>query len=152
MAVDQFLIGARRNALEQDELILGVLWSAPRGPGSFLEDRNSKRDGDLGRGIVSFSSTRRLPGCAGGARLRVANHRSSRDAEREIVEAMTDAGVWDHPDMAVPPAAIDAFAQAVAEGASPIDDVRSSAASRRHAVRILARRALRWALEERRLP
>jgi CO/xanthine dehydrogenase FAD-binding subunit len=36
----------------------------------------------------------------------------------------------------------DSFAQRVAEAASPIDDVRGTASYRRHALRILTRRAL----------
>jgi CO/xanthine dehydrogenase FAD-binding subunit len=36
----------------------------------------------------------------------------------------------------------DSFAQRVAEAASPIDDVRGTALYRRHALRILTRRAL----------
>jgi CO/xanthine dehydrogenase FAD-binding subunit len=36
----------------------------------------------------------------------------------------------------------DAFAERVAEAASPIDDVRGTAAYRRHALRVLAQRAL----------
>ena len=37
----------------------------------------------------------------------------------------------------------------VADAASPIDDVRGSAAYRRHALSVLARRTLKWAMEER---
>ena len=45
---------------------------------------------------------------------------------------------------------IDAFAERVAEAARPIDDVRGTAAYRRHGLGVLARRALAWALEDRR--
>ena len=41
------------------------------------------------------------------------------------------------------------FGELVAEAASPIDDVRGSAAYRRHALAVLARRTLTWAWEAR---
>jgi CO/xanthine dehydrogenase FAD-binding subunit len=41
------------------------------------------------------------------------------------------------------------FGELVAQAASPIDDVRGSAAYRRHALGVLARRSLAWAWSER---
>ncbi len=40
------------------------------------------------------------------------------------------------------------FGELVAQAASPIDDVRGSAAYRRHALSVLARRTLGWAWSE----
>ena len=40
------------------------------------------------------------------------------------------------------------FGELVAQAASPIDDVRGSAAYRRHALSVLARRTLTWAWSE----
>ncbi len=40
------------------------------------------------------------------------------------------------------------FGALVAEAASPIDDVRGSAQYRRHALSVLARRCLNWALAD----
>ena len=50
-----------------------------------------------------------------------------------------------------PPAEADLarFGELVAAAASPIDDVRGSAAYRRHALGVLARRSLAWAWSER---
>ena len=42
------------------------------------------------------------------------------------------------------------FGELVAAAASPIDDVRGTAAYRRHALGVLAKRTLTWAWEERR--
>ena len=41
------------------------------------------------------------------------------------------------------------FGELVAAAASPIDDVRGTAAYRRHALRVLAQRTLTWAWKER---
>jgi CO/xanthine dehydrogenase FAD-binding subunit len=41
------------------------------------------------------------------------------------------------------------FGEQVAAAASPIDDVRGTAAYRRHVLAVLARRALGWALRDR---
>src|SRR5205807_9881653 len=57
----------------------------------------------------------------------------ARAAEQEIARALESAGVWDDPAAAVPREAVERFQSAVAAAARPIDDVRGSAAYRRHA-------------------
>jgi len=52
---------------------------------------------------------------------------------------------------ALPPRVLEEFGERVAAAARPIDDVRGTAAYRRHACRVLGRRALAWALEDRKL-
>jgi CO/xanthine dehydrogenase FAD-binding subunit len=47
----------------------------------------------------------------------------------------------------VPAAVATEFGRLVAEAAAPIDDVRGTAAYRRHALSVLARRTLTWAWE-----
>jgi CO/xanthine dehydrogenase FAD-binding subunit len=54
---------------------------------------------------------------------------------------------WDGAT-ALDPNVATGFGELVAQAASPIDDVRGSAAYRRHALSVLARRTLTWAWSE----
>ena len=56
---------------------------------------------------------------------------------------------WDARD-ALPEDVATEFGRLVAEAASPIDDVRGTAAYRRHALAVLGRRALAWAWSDHR--
>ena len=49
---------------------------------------------------------------------------------------------WDEPDRPLAEPAVAEFARLAAAAATPIDDLRGSAAYRRHAVEVLARREL----------
>ena len=71
-------------------------------------------------------------------------------AEAIAAEALSRAGAWDDPRADLSPGELDAFGDAVASAARPIDDVRGTAAYRAHACRVLARRSLGWLLEDRR--
>jgi CO/xanthine dehydrogenase FAD-binding subunit len=57
---------------------------------------------------------------------------------------------WDDGLAPLPEGAADEFGRLVASAATPIDDVRGSAAYRRHAVEVLARRSLAWCVDDRR--
>ena len=72
-----------------------------------------------------------------------------RGALKRLLKEDERAGAWD--DLAAPIAqeAVEGFAERVQAAASPIDDVRGTAAYRLHALGVLARRALGWAAEER---
>src|SRR5437667_283495 len=71
-------------------------------------------------------------------------------AEAFAAAARERAGAWDDPSAPVEAGAVAEFGERVAAAARPIDDVRGSAAYRRHACAVLARRALWWALADRR--
>jgi CO/xanthine dehydrogenase FAD-binding subunit len=72
------------------------------------------------------------------------------DAETFAARALEDAGAWDDPRATLPPPVLEEFGELVASAARPIDDVRGTAAYRKHACAVLARRALTWALDDRR--
>jgi len=145
----QFLVGPKKNALAPEALILGAQWRLSGGSGSFSKvgPRNAMviaiaslclvLDGDR-------RSVRVALGSVGPTVLRAP------EAEAQIAGALTRTGAWDDPRVSLPAQEIEAFAERVAASARPIDDVRGTAAYRRRACAVLARRALRWALEDRR--
>jgi CO/xanthine dehydrogenase FAD-binding subunit len=73
----------------------------------------------------------------------------ARDAEAFLNAELERAGAWDDLAAPVTPQAVDGFAERVQAAATPIDDVRGTAAYRRHTLGVLARRALAWAVEDR---
>jgi len=145
----QFLTGPKRNALGPDELILGVRWRIARGAGSFSKvgPRNAMVIAVASLCLILDEERREVRvalGSVGPTILR------AHEAETRVARAIVDAGVWDDPVRELPPQAVETFAAGVAAAAQPIDDVRGTASYRRHACGILARRALAWALADRR--
>jgi CO/xanthine dehydrogenase FAD-binding subunit len=146
---DRFLTGPKRTALEPGELILGARWRRTRGPGSFskIGPRNAMVIAVASLCLVMDEDSRSMRvalGSVGPSILR------AREAETFVADVLGRAGVWDDPSAVLPPGALEDFADRVAAAARPIDDVRGTAAYRRHGCRVLAQRALAWALEDRR--
>jgi CO/xanthine dehydrogenase FAD-binding subunit len=144
--IDDFFIGAKRNALEPGELIAAVRIPLPSGPEQFskIGTRNAMviavaafslalRPGrqEVGTGIGSAGPTpRRAP-----------------QAEKFLAAALAEAGLWESRDE-VPAAVAAEFGSLVAAAAEPIDDVRGTAAYRRHCLSVMARRTLAWAWQD----
>jgi CO/xanthine dehydrogenase FAD-binding subunit len=137
----EFFIGPERNVLAGDELITAVLIPVASGPQQFAKigTRNAMviavcafaldlRPGSVGTGI----------GSAGPTPLRAG------EAEEYLAGALAEAGLWESADP-VPDQIVRRFGELVADAARPIDDVRGTAAYRRHALSVLARRTLTWA-------
>jgi CO/xanthine dehydrogenase FAD-binding subunit len=148
MPWNEFFLGAKRNATVPEELILGARWRVARGPQSFSKvgTRNAMVIAVANLCLVMDEDARTVRvalGSVGPTVLRAA------DAEAFAAEALSRAGGWDDPSAALPPGDLDGFAERVSGAAAPIDDVRGTAGYRRHACRVLARRALGWALAER---
>jgi CO/xanthine dehydrogenase FAD-binding subunit len=67
------------------------------------------------------------------------------EAERFLEGALAEADAWEDGG-GLPDAVVVRFGRLAAAAATPIDDVRGSAAYRRHALDVLAQRTLRWSL------
>jgi CO/xanthine dehydrogenase FAD-binding subunit len=151
LAWHAFLTGPKKTAIAPDELIIGTRWRRLRGPGSFskIGTRNAMVISVAGLCLVvdeENGAVRVALGSVGPTILRAT------EAEQQIAAAMTSSGAWQDPSITIPDQVIDEFGSLVAAAAKPLDDVRGTAAYRRHGCRVLARRALIWALNERRLP
>ena len=119
VAVQEFLVGPKRNALGEDELVLGVRVEPSGAPQTFMKvgPRNAM--------VISVVS------------LALAADRERGELRASYGSAGPVAGVvrgsLDEQD---------AFVESVVAHASPIDDVRGTAAYRRHALRVLVGRAI----------
>jgi len=111
-----FVVGPKRNVLAEDELILGVSVGGTESRQTFMKvgPRNAMVIAVVSLAVRVDDDLRAAFGSAG------------------PVPTLVRAGLGD----------VDSFPQRVAEAASPIDDVRGTASYRRHALRILTRRAL----------
>jgi CO/xanthine dehydrogenase FAD-binding subunit len=145
---NDFLTGPKKNALQPGELILGTRWRVPRGPGSFskIGPRNAMVISVAGVCVQLDEDERTVRVALGSVAPTIVR---ASEAEEFGARALDDAGAWDDPGAPVPSATVEEFGERVAAAASPIDDVRGTAAYRRHAVMVLARRALSWALTDR---
>jgi len=139
-----FLQGPKKTAMAPDELIVGTRWQAVNGPGSFskIGTRNAMVIAVAGLCLQVDLDARQLRvalGSVGPTILRAT------EAERFIAERLT----WDDPGAPATDEIVAEFAELVGRAAKPIDDVRGTARYRVHGCTVLAGRALRWALEER---
>jgi len=145
----KFMVGPKKTVIDPTELILGTQWRITRGPGSFSKvgPRNAMVIAVASLCLVldvNGRTVRVALGSVGPTILRAPQ------AEAYAAKALSDAGVWDDPRAPVPAGVLEEFGERVAAAARPIDDVRGTARYRRHACGVLARRALRWALDDRR--
>ena len=142
IAIDDFFLGPKRSALEPDELIRAILVPAAAGPQQFAKvgPRNAMVIATVSFALNLDMAGRRVGtgiGSAGPTPLR------ARAAEQMLEGALADR--WDAP-VGVGDRVGRQFGALVAEAASPIDDVRGRADYRGHALAVLGRRCLTWAL------
>jgi CO/xanthine dehydrogenase FAD-binding subunit len=119
MPVEEFLVGVKKNALAEDELIIAVLVEPSGEPQTFMKvgPRNAMVIAVCSLAVVADRGRGEVRAAFG----------SSAPTPRLVTASL---------------GAADSFPEQVAEAASPIDDVRGTAAYRRHALRVLTERAL----------
>ena len=137
-----FYAGVKRNVLESDELIAGFTVARTTGPQQFskIGTRNAMviavasfalalypERGHVGTGLGSVAPT----------------PRRAYDAETFLEGELAAGNLWE-TRAPISAALSIRFAELVVAAASPIDDVRGSAAYRRHALGVMATRTLAW--------
>lgn len=145
---DGFVLGVKATALGSDELILGARWRQLSGPQSFskIGTRNAMVIAVANLCFAMDQQTRTVRVALGSVAPTVVR---AREAEAYLAGELEAAGAWDDLRAALTADVPEGFAERVRAAASPIDDVRGSAGFRRHAIGVLARRALGWAIAER---
>ena len=137
----EFFLGPKRSALAPDELVTAVLLPAGAGPQQFAKvgTRNAMVIAVCSFALALRPATRTIGtgiGSAGPTPLRA-----------PAAEALAADLPWADPGP-LPAALAAEFGTLVGAAASPIDDVRGTAAYRRHALAVLARRTLAWTWDE----
>ena len=146
LPAQEFFTGPKLNAMKKDELIAAFLVEPAKGPQQFSKvgTRNAMviavcsfaisidpERRHIGTGIGSAAPT---PVVAG-------------EAEEFLEGVLDEKGMWAKPK-AADAKALERFGELVAAAARPIDDVRGTAAYRRHALSVLARRSFVWAWDD----
>lgn len=136
--INDFYIGPKRNALAPNELITAVHIPVAKGGQQYskIGTRNAMVIAVAAFGIALDGEAKTIGtgiGSAGPTPLR------ARDAEALAGDLPWETGAD------IPTALAEEFGRRVAAAASPIDDVRGTAAYRRHTLNVIARRTLVWA-------
>jgi CO/xanthine dehydrogenase FAD-binding subunit len=139
--VAEFFTGPKRSVLAPDELIAAVLVPQAPGPQQFAKvgTRNA-----MVIAVCAFAISLDVAGRRVGTGIGSAAPTPIRAYQAE--EFLTSTVDWDAD---LPDSVAERFGELVAAAASPIDDVRGTAAYRRRALAVLARRTLGWAWRQR---
>ena len=144
--VAEFFTGVKRSALEPDELIRAVHVRCATGPEQFAKigTRNAMVIAVASVGLSVDAANRRVGAGIGSA---APTPRPAVEAEGWLDGELAATGAWESREP-LPGHVVRRFGDLVAAAASPIDAVRGSAADRRHALAVMARRTLTWAWDD----
>jgi CO/xanthine dehydrogenase FAD-binding subunit len=141
--VAAFFTGVKQNALAPDELIAAVLIPPAAGPQQFskIGTRNA-----MVIAVASFCISLDPVGRTVGTGIGSAapTPRRAAAAERFLAGALGEAGLWESR-AGLGDSIVREFGEQVQAAADPVDDVRGTAAYRRHGLAVMARRTLTWA-------
>jgi CO/xanthine dehydrogenase FAD-binding subunit len=145
---DEFFTGVKRNALADDELIAAVHVPLADGPEQYSKvgTRNAMVIA-VSAFALALHPTHRAVGTGIGSAA--PTPRRATEAEAFLAGELEAAGLWESR-APMPEGLAAEFGSRVAAAASPIDDVRGSAAYRRHSLAVMARRAATWAWDDHR--
>src|SRR6266702_3251147 len=130
--VDEFFTGVKRNALAPDELIAAVWVGAPSGPEQFAKigTRNAMVIAVAAFGLALHPDRRAVGTGVGSAAPTPVR---AGQAEAFLAAALDESGLWESRGE-LPEPVVTEFGALVSAAAQPIDDVRGTAAYRRHAL------------------
>jgi CO/xanthine dehydrogenase FAD-binding subunit len=146
LPANEFYVGPKRSAMRKDELIAAFLIEPRKGPQQFSKvgTRNAMVIAVCSFGLALDGERRRIgTGIGSAAPTPVV----AGDAERFLGGVLEEESLWDKP-VPVGDSALKRFGELVASAAKPIDDVRGTAAYRRQALAVMARRSFVWAWNE----
>ncbi len=144
--VSEFILGPKRNALRENELISAFYIPEAEGPQQYskIGPRNAMVIAICSFGLALHPERGKLGACIGSAGPTPIR---AGDAESFIEGVLEEGGLWESRAQ-IGESALRRFGEMVAAAARPIDDVRGTAEYRRHSVGVLAQRTLKWAWEE----
>jgi CO/xanthine dehydrogenase FAD-binding subunit len=142
----EFFVGPKRNAMRKDELIAAFLIEPAQGPQQFSKvgTRNAMVIAVCSFALAIEPGRRRVGTGIGSA---APTPVMAPEAEKFLEGVLEEGGLWQKP-APVAESALARFGELVAAAAKPIDDVRGTAAYRRHALAVMARRSFVWAWNE----
>jgi CO/xanthine dehydrogenase FAD-binding subunit len=146
LAARDFFVGPKRNAMRDDELIAAFLIKPAPGPQQFSKvgTRNAMVIAVCSFALALDPEHRHVGTGIGSA---APTPVQADDAERFLEGVLDEGDLWAKP-VAVEASALGRFGDLVAAAAHPIDDVRGTAAYRRQALAVMARRSFVWAWNE----
>lgn len=139
---EDFYVGVKRNVLQPDELITAVHVPVATGPQQFSKvgTRNAMVIAVCAFSLALHPGQQRVgTGIGSAAPTPLRAHAAEEFLDAELPWGSSDG---------LPDSLVRCFGELVAQAASPIDDVRGTAAYRWHALAVMARRTLGWAWSE----
>ncbi len=135
----EFMTGPKKSVRRADEVIVGAEWDDAGAAQTYMfaATRNAMAISIAGLALVADRARRRIGAALGSCGPTILR---ASEAERFAHGVFDEAG-WEHPHQPTDAAARE-FGRLVASAARPIDDVRGTAAYRRHVLAVMGARAL----------